>query len=142
MVALAFIDDDGKDEVIKGSRFIDTRPAAAEVATAGAGTYTAAQILGGIILRDCAGGSRTDTLPTAALLVAAMDQPRVGEIIRCLVINASDAAETITIAAGTGGAFNDLQQATSKDIAQNASKELVIRITGVLAGSAAYVLYM
>jgi hypothetical protein len=40
------------------------------ITTAGAVTLTAAQILGGYINRDCNGANRTDTLPTAALLVA------------------------------------------------------------------------
>jgi hypothetical protein len=111
-------------------------------ATAGARTYTAAEILGGIIVRDCAGGSRSDVLPTAALLVAAMDRPRIGDTIKCYIINGSDAAEVITIGAGTGGGFDANQIAASRVIPQNASKDCYIRLTGVVAGSEAYVVYM
>src|SRR5690349_811929 len=74
-------------------------------ATAGARTYTAAEILTGIIVRDPNGASRTDVLPTAALLVAALTRPAVGDVISCYIVNGADAAETITINAGSGGGF-------------------------------------
>src|SRR5262245_33603853 len=86
------------------------------ITTAGAVTYTPAQILGGIIVRDPNGAARTDTLPTAALLVAAVPQAFVGLTIRCTITNAADAAETITIAAGTGGAFDAAQIAATRII--------------------------
>lgn len=119
-----------------------TRATATSDATAGARTYTAAEVLGGIIVRDCAGAGRSDVLPTAALLVAAMDRPRIGDTIRCYIVNGSDAAETLTIGAGTGGAFDTNQTAASRVIPQNSSKDVYIRLTGVVAGSEAYVVYM
>lgn len=119
-----------------------TRATATSDATAGARTYTAAEVLGGIIVRDCAGAGRSDVLPTAALLVAAMDRPRIGDTIRCYIVNGSDAAETLTIGAGTGGAFDTNQTATSRVIPQNSSKDVYIRLTGVVSGSEAYVVYM
>src|SRR4051812_36220810 len=75
-------------------------------ATAGNITYTVAQILGGIIVRDPNGASRTDVLPTAALMVGGLSRPAVGEVRQCLIVNGADAAETITLSAGTGGAFD------------------------------------
>lgn len=116
-------------------------PAATSINTAGIATYTAAQVLGGIIVRDPNGAGRTDTLPTAALLVAAVPSAAIGMIISCLVVNGADAAETITIAAGSGGAFDANQTAASQVIPQNSSKELMIRLTGVASGSEAYVVY-
>lgn len=119
-----------------------TGPAAASIATAGAETYTAAQILGGIIVRDCAGASRTDTLPTAALLVAALPGAAVGDIVRCKVINGSDPiTEIITLAAGSGGAFDANQTAVSRIVGGGATKEIAIRLTNVTASSEAYVVY-
>lgn len=115
-------------------------PAATSDATAGNRTYTAAEILGGVIVRDCAGAGRSDVLPTAALLVAAMQEPAVGDIVKCTIINGSDAAETITIGAGSGGAFDTNQTAASRVIPQNASKTILIRITNV--GTPAYVAYL
>lgn len=111
-------------------------------ATAGNRTYTAAEILGGIIVRDCAGGSRSDVLPTAALLVAAVPGAKVGDIIEVMVVNGSDAAEVITLGAGAGGGFDTNQTAASRVIPQNATKSLRIRLTNVTASSEAYVAYL
>lgn len=116
-------------------------PAAASKATAGAVTLTAAEVIGGIVVADCAGAGRTYTLPTAALLVAAIPGAQVGDVVRCLIVNGSDAAEAITLAEGTGGGFDANQTATSRVIAQNGSKTIAIRLTNVTAASEAYVVY-
>lgn len=127
---------------VRTTRIIRSEGAATSVATAGAKTYTAAEILGGIIVRDPAGASRSDVLPTAALLVAAIPNAAVGDIIECLIINGADAAETITIGAGSGGGFDTNQTASSRIIGQNASKLMRIRLTNVTASSEAYVVYL
>lgn len=114
-------------------------PALTAVNTGGAVTYTAAQILTGWIVRDCAGASRSDVLPTAALLVAAIDGVAIGDVVEVLFVNGSDAAEVITIGAGSGGAFDAIQVAASRVIPQNASKVVRIRITNITASSEAYV---
>ncbi len=120
----------------------DAGPAPTSLATAGAETYTAAHLLSGIIVRDCAGASRTDTLATAALLVAAIPGVRVGDILRCLVINGSDPiTEVITLAAGAGGAFDANQTAVSRIVAGGASKLVHIRFTNVTPAAEAYVVY-
>lgn len=129
------------DMVVKGDSFIRTTPAPTEITTAGAATYTAEQVLSGIIIRDPSDASRTDVLPTAALLVAALTEEKIGDTVEVMVVNTADAAETITIDAGTGGGFHASQTAASKIIGQNATKILKIRITGV-GSSAAYVVYM
>ena len=134
------VDTFNQDQVVKALKFRSTSAAAA-VTTAGAATYTAAQILDGIILRDPNGANRSDVLPTAALLVGAMRAPRIGDTVDVTIINTADAAETITIGGGTGGDFDAAQTAASKVIAQNASGRLLIRITGV-GSAAAYVVYM
>lgn len=112
----------------------------ASYTTAGVVTYTPVDILNGIIVRDCNGASRADVLPTAALLVAAMKTPQIGDLIRCRIINGSDAAETITVGVGAGGALDAAQLAASNVIAQNTSKEVTIRITAV--STPAYVAYV
>lgn len=117
----------------------------ASYATAGAQTYTAEDILGGLIVRDCAGGSRSDVLPTAALMVAAVAKAfgvaEVGMRFKCHIINGSDQAETITIGEGTGGSW-DANQNSAKTIAQNAKGDVYIELTNVTSGSEAYVVYM
>lgn len=105
--------------------------------TAGDLTLTTAQILGGLILRDPNGGARTDTLPTAALLLAAMPAGvLIDTSFRFTIRNTADAAETITVAAGTGGTLSG-----TATIAQNNSKEFLVVFTNVSAGSEAYTAY-
>ena len=130
-------------EQVYASSVARNNPAGAptSLATAGAATYTAAQLLSGIIVRDCAGASRTDVLPTAALLVAALPGAAIGDRISFLLINGSDAAETITVTAGTGGAF-DANSLGTEILPQDVSKTVVIRLTGVAAGAEAYVAYL
>jgi hypothetical protein len=118
--------------------------AAASINTAGAVTYTSAQLLAGTIVRDPNGLARTDTLPTAALLVAAMiaaGHCQIGSVLNCLIINGADAAELITLAAGAGGTFDAAQVTTSRSIAQNTSKTIKIRITNITLTTEAYVVY-
>jgi hypothetical protein len=76
------------------------------ITTAGAATYTVANIGSGIIQRDPNGASRTDTLPTAALLIAGLQNlyalTYTGDSLQFRIDNTADAAETITLAAGAG----------------------------------------
>lgn len=133
----------GRVRLEKGAATVedDSLPAAASYATAGPQTYTAADIIGGTIVRDPAGASRTDVLPTAALLVAALPGAQVGDVIDCLITNGADAAETITITAGTGGGFDANQTAASRVIGQLGSKIVRIRFTNVTPAAEAYVAY-
>lgn len=74
------------------------------VTTYGTGTnktITAAEVLGGLYLRDTNGGAREDTLPTGDLLAAAIPGVQVGTTIRFHV--RSTGAQTLTIAAGDDG---------------------------------------
>lgn len=102
-------------------------------ATAGARTYTATEFVGGVIVRDCAGSSRTDVGPTAAALVAAIPGAVVGTSFTLRVSNSSDAAETITMSAGTGGTTVGVMT-----IAQSNYKDFVVVLTNVTADSEAY----
>lgn len=71
------------------------------LATIGAGTLLAAAVKTGLIQRDPAGGSRTDTFDTAANLKAIFANPVVGSFIEFAIQNTSDAgdlSEVITLA--------------------------------------------
>jgi len=94
------------------------------ITTADNVTLTAAQLLGGFIDRDPAGGARTDTLPTAALMIAALNQGGVGNAIEFTIKNSADASETITVGAGTGGTTKG-----TMTIAQNNSKRFMLIVT-------------
>lgn len=127
---------------VGGTRVIRGSAAPTSDATAGARTWTIAELLTGTLVRDCAGASRSDVLPTAALLVAGVSGAAVGDIIEFLYINGSDpVTEIITITAGTGGAFDTNQTAVSRTILGTCSKLVRIRITNVTASSEAYVVY-
>lgn len=105
-------------------------------ATAGVITYTAAQLKGGMILRDCNGAGRADVTPTAALLVAALPSAVVGTGIRFTIRNTSSTAVSITVTAGTGCTISG-----TATIAQNNSKDFLAVLTNVTSGAEAYTVY-
>lgn len=117
---------------------IQPLPAFTSISTAGAVTFTAAQILSGVIVRDPNGAGRSDVLPTAALLVAALPGVAIGDTIFTHIINGADAAETITLLIGAGGTFDANQTAAAQVIPQFHSKILKIRFTNVTAAAEAY----
>ena len=95
------------------------------ISTAGAATYTAAQLLGGMIIRDPAGAARSDVTPTAALIIAALPQGGIaGQSFEFTIRNAADADETITVTAGT-----DVTLSGTMTIAQNNSKRFLCVVT-------------
>lgn len=108
---------------------------ASTIATAAAVTYSAAQILGGIILRDPAGAARADLVPTAANVLAALDGAVVGTAIEFTIRNTADLAETITVTTNTGATLSG-----TMTIAQNNSKRFLLVFTNV-TNSPAYTLY-
>jgi hypothetical protein len=117
------------------------RAAFTSISTAGNVTYTAAQLLSGTIVRNANGADRTDTLPTAALLVAALNAlsgAEVGDMVETYLVNGSVTAGVITLAAGTGGTFDANQVAASRVVPLNGSKKITIRLTNVTAGAEAY----
>ena len=98
------------------------------IATAGDVTFTAAQILGGLILRDPAGGARADLLPTAASIIAALQEVQVGDSFEFTVRNTADSSETITITTNAGLTLNG-----TMTIAQNNSKRFLALVTSSTA---------
>jgi hypothetical protein len=107
-------------------------------ATAGNLTITPAMVLAGILERDPAAANRSDVFPTAELLVAAIPNAFVGKTLDLLVVNTADAAETIAIAAGTGGT---LKPGTPGAFGQNKSVLYRFLLTNVSAGTEAYTVY-
>jgi hypothetical protein len=111
----------------------------ATISTADAVTYTAAEMLGGLILRDPNGGARSDVTPSATLLVAAM--PKEGRIadatFMCNLINTANAGETITVTAGDGVTLVP----ASVTVAQNENAQLLVRFTDVRHTSYAVTIY-
>ena len=104
--------------------------------TAGVVTYTAAELIGGLILRDPAGAHRSDVSPTAALIVAGFAGGIVGSSFEFTIRNDADAAETITLTAGAGVTLSG-----TMTIAQNNSKRFLCRLDNVGSGTEAVTIY-
>jgi predicted RecA/RadA family phage recombinase len=124
-----------------GGVVVEGSPTPTSLLGAGAIALTTDQVKSGILVIDCGGAGRTVTFPDADDLVAAVPGAEVGDVIKLYVVNGSDAAETITLAAGTGGGFDANQTAASRVIPQNTSKLVHARLTNVTAAAEAYVLY-
>jgi hypothetical protein len=105
-------------------------------ATAGVRTYTAAELIGGMILRDPSGGARSDVLPTAAQIVGAITGCIVGSAFEFTIRNTADNAETITITLGAGVTLSG-----TMTIAQNNSKKFLAVVTDVGSGTEAVTIY-
>src|SRR5262245_41177054 len=93
------------------------------IGTAGKVTYSAAQVLGQLILRNTNGAARSDVTPTAAQLIAALPNCKAGSSIEFTIRNTAGAAETITVTAGSGVTLSG-----TMTIAQNNSKRFLLRI--------------
>ena len=70
------------------------------IATVGAGTLTAAALVGAIITRSGSTAAFTDTTDTAANIIAAMNSPIIGNSWTVRIVNTT--AFTETLAGGTG----------------------------------------
>lgn len=103
---------------------------AAIAATADTATLTAAQLLNKVI-RGVPTGAANYTLPTAALLVAAIANCQVGDIFDFVISNKSAGANTITVLAG-GATLEG-----TATVAQNAARIFRLIVTGI-GGGAAY----
>jgi hypothetical protein len=107
------------------------------IATAGNVTYTAAQIMNGMILRDGNGGARTDTLPSASSLVNAIQGCMVNTSFEFELRNTTATAVAITLAAGAGVTLSP----ASTTVAQLNTRSYRVIFTSVTAGSEAYTVY-
>ena len=104
--------------------------------TASNQTYTAAQIAGGIMLRDPNGSARTDTTDTAANILSQFLGAKVGSSFIFFVRNNAAAAQTITVAGGTGVTLSG-----TGTIVQNNTKLFIGVFTNVDTGTEALTLY-
>jgi hypothetical protein len=105
-------------------------------ATAGAKTYTAANLIGGLVLRDPAGADRSDVSPTAALIVAGIAGAVVGSSFEFIIRNTADAAETITLTAGVGVTLSG-----DMTIKRYNSRRFLAVCTNVTGGAEAVTIY-
>ena len=71
-------------------------------ATVGVLAITAAMVMKGLLIRDPNGGNRSDTLPTAAAIVAAMPGAAVGSYIDFTVLNVAGTNNYTVMTGGAG----------------------------------------
>lgn len=119
---------------LQANGYFEKKTTATTISTASAVTFSAAEVLGGIILRDPAGANRADLVPTAANLYAELGSPIKisGLSFEFTIRNTADAAETITVTTNTGATLSG-----TMTIAQNNSK----RFLAVFSSPSAYTLY-
>lgn len=112
------------------SRVVKNYPTAPT--TGGTTTLSTDQVLdAGIYVINA---NSTITFPTAALLVAALPNAQVGDVINFAI--ASTGNNTPTIAAGTGGTIGSQTTGVAR-----VTRYLSIRITNIGAGTEAYIIY-
>lgn len=122
--------------VLYGGGVVAPLISVAPINTAGIVAYTGGQLVGGLILRDCNGAGRADTVPTAADLLAAIPAAQVGQGFRFTIRNTSGGAFSITVSTATGVTLSG-----TMTIAQNNSKDFLAVFTNVTPAAEAYTLY-
>jgi hypothetical protein len=72
------------------------------ISTVGAGTLTAASLMGGVVIRAGAQSATafSDATDTAVNIVAAIPNAQAGQSVRCIIKNNTDGAMTITAGSG------------------------------------------
>ncbi len=132
-----------------GPQLYPTTSSTAVTTAATSATYTAAGVLSGLILRSAQTGATTDTLPTAALLVAALGGPsgttgigvKVGSTIIFRVMNQiTTIGYYIKLAVGSGGSLGG-SATKSPMIHPGEVREFLIRITSITSSSETYDLF-
>jgi hypothetical protein len=93
-------------------------------------TLTVADVMGGIYQRSGTNTSRSETLPTMALLVAANPNWDIGETLRFDIANASSANST-TIVTGSG-----ITLVGSATVPVNGRRSVYLRKDSATAGTA------
>lgn len=126
-----------------GFKFLGGNGTTPSSVTTTTSTYTAANMLAGVIVNSNA-GAVTATLDTATNIIAAINAvssgANVGDIISFELINGGSTSGTITVGAGTGGTFDANVPAANKAVGINLAKTVFVRITNVT--TPAYVIYM
>jgi len=100
--------------------------------------YSAAELIGGLILRDANGAHRTDVTDTAANIIGAISNPFVGLSFLFWIKNTSEFAEEITLTAGSGVT---LSHGRVVEIPHEITGQYLAVATNVTSGSEAVTIY-
>ncbi|MBI3232093.1 MAG: hypothetical protein HYZ51_03380 [Candidatus Doudnabacteria bacterium] len=123
----------------KGTGCIQTTQPLVEEMTQTAVTDTATLTIAQLLTKVIDGtptAAATYTLPTAALLVGGIANAQVGDSFQFFINNKSGGANTITVAAGTGGTTDG-----TLTVAQDVIRAFLIIVTNVTGASEAYFVY-
>ena len=114
------------------------------ISTAGAVTYTAAQLIGGLILRDTGDAARQDVTPTAAQIVAAITNAFVGASFEFMIIQTGDHnSDAATLTGGSGVTIpNAYASGNALNVEKNAIGRYLAVATNVTSGSEAVTIYV
>lgn len=120
-------------------KLLDGADAVTTITTEDDASYTAAQLLAGLIDRDPNGADRADTLPTAAALVAALPGVVAGSTFDFTIRNLTDAqaGETITVTAPDASVT--ISGVATVELGK--SRQFRVRFDNVTAGAEAYTAY-
>jgi len=92
----------GVDKKLTGGNKLMTKRTVTTDSTCGNRTWTIAEMLGGLMLRDPVGSDRTDVTPTAALIVAGIPCAAVNDTFRATIVNTANGdCENFTLSLGT-----------------------------------------
>ena len=119
-----------RNSAAKGQGAIITKTVVQSDSTAGAKTYSAAELLSGYIIRDPAGSDRSDVFPNAADIISAIPNCADSDSFKFIIKNAADAEETITLTTGTGITITG-----TATIARNNTKEFLCVVSDVDAAA-------
>jgi hypothetical protein len=106
--------------------------------TAGNVTYTAAELIGGLILRDPNGANRTDVTPTAANIIGAISNASTGTSFEFYMKNTADTNESIGFSAGSNVT---IVYDGTPSITENTTGTFLVVITNATSGSEAVSIY-
>lgn len=128
--------NENRDVMAIGGLLMDTRTSTA-VTTDGNATYTAAQLLGGIITRSAITSNRVDAFDTAANIVAAIPGAVAGMTFDILVNN-NDDASTITV---NGASTGITYEGAATALAAGEACKFTAVLTDVTGGMEAVTVY-
>ena len=123
------------DRKLTGGNMIMTKRTVTTDNTAGNVTYTIAELLGGLILRDATGCARTCVTPTAAAIVGGIPCATNDDTFEVTIINTG--GEALTLTAGCGVTMIPATQALAAD----EQHHLIVRLVDVSCSCEAVTFY-
>ncbi len=123
------------DNKLTGGNMMMTKRTVTTDNTAGANTWTIAELLGGLLLRDASGCAQSDVTPTAAAIVAGIPCATIDDTFEVTIVNTG--GEALTLTAGCGVTMVPAAQV----MAANEQHHLIVRLTNVTGSCEAVTFY-